>query len=101
MLAKDGFKWTNVSYQAIQQLKVAISTAPVLALPDFATEFIVETNASGVGVGAVLLQKGQLIAFMSKPLSPTNRLLSAYEREMLAIVIAVQKWRPYLVGRHF
>nr|CAD1837126.1 unnamed protein product [Ananas comosus var. bracteatus] len=101
MLGKGGFKWTEASLQALQQLKAAVATAPVLALPDFSAEFIVETDASGVGVGAVLLQKGRPIAFMSKPLSPRNQQLSTYEREMLAIVIAIQKWRPYLIGRHF
>nr|CAD1838558.1 unnamed protein product [Ananas comosus var. bracteatus] len=101
MLGKGGFKWTEASLQALRQLKVAVATAPVLALPDFSAEFIVETDASGVGVGAVLLQKGRPIAFMSKPLSPRNQQLSTYEREMLAIVIAIQKWQPYLIGRHF
>nr|CAD1821648.1 unnamed protein product [Ananas comosus var. bracteatus] len=101
MLGKGGFKWTEAGLQAFQQLKVAVATAPVLALLDFSAEFIVETDASGMGVGAVLLQEGRPIAFMSKPLSPRNRQLSTYEREMLAIVIAIQKWRPYLIGRHF
>nr|CAD1843956.1 unnamed protein product [Ananas comosus var. bracteatus] len=101
MLGKEGFKWTNERHYAFQQLKKAVSAAPVLALPDFTIDFTIETDASGIGVGAVLLQKGRPIAFMSKPLSPRNRQLSTYEREMLAIVIAVQKWRPYLIGRHF
>lgn len=95
MLGKEGFKC-----YAFQQLKKAVSAAPVLALPKVTADFTIETNTLGV-VGVVLLQKGIPIAFLSKPLSPRNRQPSIYEREMLAIVIAVQKCRRYLIRRHF
>lgn len=101
MLMNDGFKWIEASYQAFQKLKMVVSTSPVLALPDFIAEFTFETDALWVGVGVVLLQMGQPIAFMSKSLSLRNQLLLVYEREMLAIVNVVQKWSLYLVGRHF
>lgn len=47
------------------------------------------------------MQKGHPLAFMSKALGPRYSSLSVYEKEMLAIVMAVQKWRPYLIGRYF
>jgi len=68
----------------------------VLALPDFAVPFCIETDASGLGIGAVFLQKGHPLAYLSKALGPRSRGLSTYEKEYLAILEAVQQWRHYL-----
>lgn len=75
--------------------------APILVLPNFKEEFIIETNASGIGLGAVVMQQGHPIAYISKTLAPKHQGLSAYEKELLAVVYAVEKWRPYLIGKHF
>ena len=47
------------------------------------------------------MQGGRPIAYMSKALSERHKLMTVYEKEMLAIVLVIQKWRPYLLGRHF
>ena len=86
---------------AFQQLKTTISTALVLALPDFSIPFVVETNASGSGMGAVLTQAGYPIAFFSKQFCPKLMGASTYVRELAAITAAVKKWRHYLLGHHF
>jgi hypothetical protein len=76
-------------------------SAPVLALPDFTTTFLVETDASALGVGAVLMQRGHPLAFLSKALGPKSRGLSTYKKEYLAVILAVQQWRPYLQHHEF
>ncbi|GJV75382.1 retrotransposon-related protein [Tanacetum coccineum] len=101
LLNKNAFLWSNEAQVAFEQLQQAMCQAPVLALPNFQEEFIIETDASGYGIGAVLQQKGHPIAFLSKTLAPRHQSLSAYEKELLAVVVALQKWRGYLLDRHF
>ena len=98
---KEGFVWTDSATEAFTQLKSIMSSPQVLALPDFSQTFVVECDASGKGIGAVLQQNQRPIAFFSQALGPKNQALSTYERELIAIVHAVRKWQNYLQGRHF
>ena len=78
-----------------------MSSAPVLVLPDFDKEFVLETDASNLGIGAVLMQQEQPLSYFSKKLSLRMQQASAYVRELYAITEAVKKWRQYLLGRRF
>lgn len=95
------FVWTQLTDQAFSALKTALVSTPVLAFPDFTKPFIVETDASDKGVGAVLQQDGHPIAYVSKALGPRNQGLSTYQKESLAILLAVEHWRPYLQSAEF
>lgn len=86
---------------AFQKLKAAMVQPPLLALPNFDRLVVVECDASRKGVGAILMQQGRPMAYHSQALKCKNLALSTYEKELLALVIAVKRWRAYLVGRHF
>lgn len=101
MLKKGNFRWEPKAEEAFEELKKAMTQAPVLALPDFSRQFIVECDASGSGIGAVLMQGKRPIAFFSQALQGKNLFLSTYEKEMLAFVLGVQRWRHYLLGQKF
>jgi hypothetical protein len=101
LLKKEGFSWTDEAAAAFTALKAAVTSAPVLALPDFTKPFVVECDASTHGFGAVLLQEAHPIAYFSRPVAPRHRSLAAYERELIGLVNAIRHWRPYLWGRRF
>jgi hypothetical protein len=79
LLRKDAKGWNEQASKTFSQLKVLMTSAPVLALPDFTKAFVVETDASLTGIGAILLQEGHPIAFISKSLGPKQQTLSVYE----------------------
>lgn len=82
-------------------LKQAMTTAPVLALPNFIQLFTLEEDASGTGVGTVLSQNGHPIAFFSKKIAPRMQKQSAYIQELLAITQTLAKFCHYLLGHNF
>jgi len=84
------FIWTTSHDQSFQALKQALSSSPVLALPDFSKPFRIETDASASGIDAVLTQEGHPLAFLSKALGHRSRGLNTYEKEYMAVLMAVQ-----------
>jgi hypothetical protein len=98
---KDAFVWKEDAQTAFDKLKACLTTAPVLALPDFNKDFVIECDASGNGIGAILMQDKKLVAYFSKALGVRNLTKSAYEKELMAVVLAIQHWRPYLLGKRF
>ncbi|GJY70597.1 putative mitochondrial protein [Tanacetum coccineum] len=69
--------------------------------PCLLRRFVVETNASGTRIGVMLCQNGHLIAYLSKTLAAKHQSLSTYEKEFLAVVAALEKWKGYLLDMHF
>jgi hypothetical protein len=101
LLRRDAFVWDAEAAEAFQALQRALTTGPVLQMPDFDQLFMVDCDASGVGFGAVLHQGAGALAFFSRPFAARHLKLAAYERELIGLVQAVRHWRPYLWGRHF
>lgn len=101
LLRRDAFTWDEEATAAFQALKTALTSGPVLQMPDFDKCFTVDCDASGVGFGAVLHQGARPLAFFSRPFAPRHMKLAAYERELIGLVQAVRHWRPYLWGRYF
>ncbi|XP_078243526.1 uncharacterized protein LOC144587342 [Pogona vitticeps] len=102
----DRIPWTSDCEEAFQRLKQALINYPVLRAPDFDREFIIYTDASNSGVGAVLCQEDENgdqhpVSYLSRKLQKGERHLATVEKECLAIVYAIQKAKPYIWGRHF
>ena len=97
--------WEQPQEKAFVTLKRELASEPILHLPDSAKPFVLRTDASDVGIGAVLMQDhdGKLfpVSYASRKLSPRECKYSTIERECLAIVWAIQKFRVYLYGREF
>jgi hypothetical protein len=89
LLRKDSFRWSSEANDAFWALQLALTTTPVLQLPDFKCNFIVECDASGFNFDVVLHQGDGPIAFFSKQIAPRHAKLAAFKRELIDLVIAV------------
>ncbi|GJP49509.1 hypothetical protein CLOM_g8708, partial [Closterium sp. NIES-68] len=97
------YKWEPKHQEAVEQLKQALTSAPVLILPDPERDYVIEADASDQAVGAVLMQDQgnglQPIAYLSKKLHGAELNYPIHDKEALAIIIAFKAWRCYLEGR--
>jgi hypothetical protein len=91
LLRKGAFKWGAEVENAFHALQ----------LPKFTWDFIVECDTSSCGFGTVLHQGAGPVAFYNKQIASCNAKLTAYERELIGLVLAVRHWRPYLWGHPF
>lgn len=106
LLRKDvKWRWTAAQTDAFEQLKAALSSAPILGCPDFGKPFIIQTDASDTGIAGILLQKDQdreiVIAYVSRALSNTERNYGVTEKECLAVYWVIHKFRQYVEGYRF
>lgn len=101
LLQKEKFHWSDAAQTAFDNLKHAITQAPILALLDFSVPFTLETDAFGLAMGAVLMQHGHPLACFSKIFCPRLQRASTYVRELHAITTAIRKWCQYLLGHSF
>jgi len=99
------FRWTDKCEQAFRMLKLKLADTPILAYPLNEGLFVLDTDASGIGLGAVLSQtqdeEERVIAYYSKCLSKAERHYCVTRRELLAVVMAVKQYHHYLYGQHF
>ena len=97
--------WSDAAETAYRNLKMKVIQKPILRLPDQSKPYVVRTDASDIGLGAVLMQEtdGKLfpVSFASKKLNTTQQKYSVIEKECLALVWAVKKYQPYLYGTRF
>ncbi|GJU93283.1 reverse transcriptase domain-containing protein [Tanacetum coccineum] len=92
------FNWGEEQELAFQTLKDKLCNAPVLALPDGPEDFVVYCDASGIGLGCVLMQRGKVIAYASRQLKIHEKNYTTHDLELGAVVFALKIWRHYLYG---
>lgn len=99
------FVWTKEAEEAMEVIKSILSTAPVLANPDYNKPFIIQTDASDIGMGGVLVQgegdEERVVAYFSQKFNASQRKYQTTERECLAVILTVEKFRPYIEGVEF
>ncbi|XP_062179431.1 uncharacterized protein LOC133884047 [Phragmites australis] len=92
------FVWTDECEVSFETLKNKLVNAPILALPESGKSFTVYTDASRIGLGCVLMQEGQVIAYASRQLKTHEQNYPTHDLELAAVVFALKSWRHYLYG---
>ena len=95
------FIWGNAHDFAFNELKRLLTEAPLLALPDFSKTFEIECDASGLGIGGVLMQNGRPIAYYSEKLDGARLNYPIYDKELFALVRVLDVWQHYLRPMEF
>ncbi|KAI3769855.1 hypothetical protein L6452_00969 [Arctium lappa] len=90
------FVWMKDQREAFQKLKDMLSSAPILALPDGTEDFVVYSDASRLGLGCVLMQRGKVIAYASRQLKDHESRYPTHDLELVVVVFALKTWRHYL-----
>ena len=103
---RSKFIWTQQCQEAFEHLKHCLTSSPILALPDWSQPFVVDTDASDAGIGAVLSQVDttgteHVVCYASRLLSKSERNYCVTRKELLAVVTFIQHFRQYLLGRVF
>jgi hypothetical protein len=101
IMNKGAFRWTEEARKTFDRMKEVIITCLVLALPDFTQHFVLDCDASGERIGVLLMQHRHSIAYERTKLTDSEILYSIYDKEMLSIMHALDKFRQYLVGGKF
>jgi hypothetical protein len=101
-ITKHGdFIWTKESHKSFDYMKEVMGTCPMLALPDFTFPFLLECDTSRESIKEFLMKGGHPIVFERNNISQPERLYSIYDKEMLVIMHALNKFKQYLVGNKF
>jgi hypothetical protein len=95
---EEKFVWNAKRDEAFQTLKKLLTTSPVLAQPDITKSFDVYCDASGTGLGCVLMQEGHMIAYSSHQLHPYEEHYPTHDLELAIVVHALRTWQHYLLG---
>ncbi|XP_019432645.1 PREDICTED: uncharacterized protein LOC109339632, partial [Lupinus angustifolius] len=95
------FHWDEKQEEAFNQLKAKLTSALVLLLSNFAKSLELECDASNIRIGAVLMQEGHPISYFSEKLSGASLNYSTYDKELYALVRALQTWQHYLLSKEF